>query len=195
MKPANKSSSILVLTTLFFCQMHILSCSWSVGHQNRLLVTNKGIADLIEINMTLDEFIHKGIAYEKMVSPYERPERALYNISELGVQFETQKNRIVRIWFFADKNEALQIRLPKEHTKRSLNSITGNDVVNNFGPVNRYENRNPPKDQKEAMWVKYRPFGIDSNTIFYPGIPFHFGLNWDDTLSYITVSKVEAHSD
>ncbi len=195
MKPESKSSLTLVLAIVLFCQLHILSCSWSADHQNRLLITNRGIADLIEINMTLDEFISNGIAFKRMASPYGRPERAVYDVTELGVQFETNKNRIARIWFFADKNEALQIRLPNEHSMRNLSSITGNDVVNNYGPVNRYVDKNPPKGQKEAMWVKYRPFGIDSNTIFYPGNPFHFGLNWDDTLSYITVSNVEVHTD
>lgn len=62
----------------------------------------------------------------------------------------------------------------------------------NFGPVAKYEDRNPRKGRNEAMCVKYRPFGIENNTITYPGCPFHYGLNWDDTLSCITVSKVEA---
>jgi len=195
LKPAIKKSNILVLAILFFCQIHISSCFWGVAHQNQPLVTSIGITDLIEINMTLDEFIHKEITYKKMVSPYRRQGRDLYDVTELGAQFETHNNRIVRIWFFADKNDALKIRMPNEHKVRSLSSITGNDVIDNFGPVKKYVNQNPPKNKNEAMWVKYRPFGIDSNTINYPGSPFHFGLNWDDTLSYITVSEVVAHSD
>jgi hypothetical protein len=186
----NNFSFLPIAFSLCLCTI-ISCCAWPGTHQDRTIITETGIAGFIEINMALDEFARKKIAHTKMNSPFRQPNQTMYNVDQRGIQFETQNDIIVRIWFFAEKKSAFKILMPKEDTERSLHSISGEDIVKNFGPVIKLVNQNPPKGKRVAMWIKYRPFGIDTNTIDYPGSPFHFGLNWDDSLSYISVSKID----
>lgn len=172
----------------FYCAF-IISCSWVIEHNDNTLITEKGIVDYIEIDMTFGELSRKKLAFKKKPSPYRKPGQAFYTAEHLGFEFETYNDIVVRIWFFADKNQNFKIKLPKDGVEKALGNIKGNEIVENYGPAKKYVNQNPPKDKKEAIWVKYQPFGIPTNTIDYPDSPFHFGLNWDDTLSYITVSK------
>lgn len=169
----------------------VISCSWGVGHRGSTLITESGIVDVIEIDMTIDEFSSKDITYKKKESQYRRHGQAIYSVENLGFEFETQNEIVVRIWFFARKNDNFRIKMPKKGVEKALGNIIGKEIVENFGSVKKYFNQNPPKDKKEAIWVKYRPFGIATNNINYPDSPFHFGLNWDDTLAYITVSKID----
>jgi hypothetical protein len=186
-----KTRTILLVYTLIFNCVFVFSCSWTVVKKNSTLITKNGIVGFIEINKTIDELSLKNIAYKKKPSPFRRPGQVIYVVEEFGFEFETHNDIVVRIWFFAGKNEDFKIKMPRDGAEKLLGNIVGKEIVKNFGPVKKYINQNPPKDKKEAVWAKYIPFGIPTNSIDYPDSPFHFGLNWDDTLSYITVSKLE----
>jgi hypothetical protein len=183
-------SLILVCKFIFIC-VFVFSCSWAIEQKDSTLITENGIVGLIEINRAIGELSRKNLTYKKISSPFRRPGQAIYAVEEFGFEFETHNDIVVRIWFFAEKNEGFKIKMPKDGVEKFLGNIMGKEIVKNFGPVKKYINQNPPKDKKEAVWAKYKPFGISTNTINYPYSPFHFGLNWDDTLSYITVSKLE----
>jgi hypothetical protein len=174
-----------------FFFVSIWSCSWSGYHQAEYTITERGIENLITINMTIDEFERKGIPYTKVNSPYQKPNAVVYNAYQIGIQFETINKTIIRIWFFAEQNRSFKLLMPKKVTASTLSSISANDIIQNFGKVTKYENRYPPKGKREAVWAKYHSFGIPINTIDYPDMPLHFGLNWDDTLSYVTISKID----
>lgn len=178
-----KYASIIFL--LFF------SGSCGTVQKDTRLISESGIKGFIELNMTASDISHKQIEFRKKTRQISRPGQEIYAIEGMSIEFETLDSTIIRIWFFSNKKEDYKIRMPKDGRNWVLNRIKGEDVVANFGPVKKYFGRNPPKGKKEAEWIKYRPFGIKTNTINYPGLPFHFGLNWDDTLSYITVSRID----
>lgn len=174
---------------VFFCAL-MSSCLWA-GHQNRTIISENGISNLIEIGLTIDELSSNEIAYTKKQSPYRRPGQELYRIEKMGIEFETLDDIIVRIWFFTEKDNAFKIVMPKDQSLRKIAGMTTTDIIDNFGEVTKYENQNAPKGIQGPLWLKYKPFGVAVNTIHYPDSPFHFAFNWDDTLSYITVSKVD----
>jgi hypothetical protein len=186
-----RTVKIMSVWSLIFICVFIFSCSWAVGYKDSTLITKNGIVGLIEIDRTIGELSRKKLSYKKKPSPFRRPKQVIYAVEDLGFEFETHNDIVVRIWFFADKNEEFKIKMPKDGVEKALCKIVGKEIVKNFGPVKKYVNQNPPKDKKKAVWAKCQPFGIMTNTINYPDSPFHFGLNWDDTLSYITVSKLK----
>lgn len=168
----------------------VLSCAWNVSHKDQHTITGIGLTNVMEIDMSIDEFAKKGIPYTTTAPPYQKPNTSFFRADQLGIEFELLNRQIVRIWFFAEKNSTFKLFMPKENQTKYLSSISANDIILNFGRVNKYENQYPPKGRREPVWAKYRAFGIATNTIEYPGNPFHFGLNWDDTLSYVAVSKI-----
>jgi hypothetical protein len=186
-----RSATIISVCKLMFICASVISCSWAAANKDSTLITKNGIVGLIEIDMTIRELSSNNFAYEKKPSPFRKPGQVIYAVRHLGFEFETYKDIVVRIWFFAEKNREFKILMPRDGAEKALVNIMGKEIVKNYGAVKKYVNQNPPKDKKEAVWVKYQPFGIPTNTINYPDSPFHFGLNWDDTLAYITVSKLE----
>ena len=187
----HSSNCIFSLTThltVVFLLVSIWSCAWSINHQDEFTITQKGIKNLIETNMSLDEFAGKNIPYAKVKPPFQKPHSSFYDADQIGIQFETLNENIILIWFFSEKNRSLKLFMPKENAVRNLSSISASDIIKNFGKVKKYVGEYPPKGKREAVWAKCRSFGILTNTIDYPDTPFHFGLNPDDTLSYITVS-------
>lgn len=178
----------LFVIIFLFC---VWSCSWATSHQDQTTITEIGLTNVIEIDMPIETFAENKIPIVSIAPPYQKPNAAFYRADQLGIEFETVNKQIVRIWFFSERNGALTLSMPKENRKKKLGSISANDIIRNFGEVNKYENRFPPKGRREAVWAKYNSFGIATNTIDYPGCPYHFGLNWDDTLSYVAVSKVD----
>ncbi len=168
-----------------------ISISWATEQKDAKLISEQGIKGLFELKMTPSDLLDREITYTKRTHHYRKPGQEIYAIENMNIEFETLNNAIIRIWFFSSKKEDYKILMPIDGRKWELNKIKGEDVVANFGPVSKYVGRKSPKGKNEARWVKYSPFGIKTNTINYPGLPFHFGLNWDDTLSYITVSMIE----
>jgi hypothetical protein len=91
------------------------------------------------------------------------------------------------MWFITDRNRLFAFFLPKDGELVKLCEISAEDIIRNFGPVKRCINTIPPKTG-EAYWATYRPFGVFTNQISYPNLPFFFLLNEDDTLNSLTVS-------
>jgi hypothetical protein len=159
-----------------------------------LTISKNGIEGLIEIGMSLSDLQKKGLDINKSENTDMLPNLEHYQIDSLGIDFEIYDGSIIRIWFFADKNKLFQLWLPKESSEKLLYKISALDIIRNFGVVSKYVDENPPKDKDEALWAKYKPFGIKINTIYYPKLPFHFGLNDDDNVTYLTVSKCKTET-
>jgi len=140
--------------------------------------------------MAIDDFALKGYAAFENRIPLSLPGHKYFLVPELDIEFETRGGTIIRIWFFSE-NCNYKIMMPKDGLEKELKHISVKDIVHNFGPVRKYVDQTPPKHVQESRWAKYRPFGIEHNTVTYLELPFSFGLNWDDTLSYITVSYNE----
>ena len=184
-----KIQKIIVIIGIF------LSCSIAYS-QNEipLIISKNGIVGLIEIGMSLSELQKKGLDIKKSKNVANLPNPEHYQIDSLGIDFEIYDSKIIRIWFFTEKNKSFQLWLPNESSERLLYKISASDIIRNFGVVRKYVDENPPKDKDEAQWAKYKPFGIKINTIYYPKLPFHFGLNDEDNVSYLTVSKCKTET-
>ena len=74
--------------TVVFLLVSIWSCAWSINRQDEFTITQKGIENLIETNMSLDEFAGKKIPYVKVKPPFQKPHSAFYDADEIGIQFE-----------------------------------------------------------------------------------------------------------
>lgn len=185
-KPKGRISGYIAALLLLIL---IGSCSWGARQPEGSAITGIGVKDLIELNMKIDEIERDKVPYVKKSLPYPKPDAAFYNADDLGIEFETLNDIVVRIWFFAERNCTFRLLMPVDKSYLNLNSIRANDILKNFGEAKKYVDQYPPKNQSMAVWAKYQSFGIAINTIDYPDTPFHFGLNQDDVLSYVTVSK------
>lgn len=156
------------------------------------LISENGLIGFIEIGMTLDDLLEKGIDVGTYDEEYfSHSGEKIYKLQSLSLEFELEKERIIRIWFFVRKKQSFKIELRNDERIEEIGNLSPFDIIRNFGTVKKYFGIKPPKDIKEAYWSKNTYFGIATNTINYPDMPFTFGLNDRDKLSFITVSQIK----
>jgi len=163
---------------------------YSDGNEiSELLVTKIGVIGLIVLGMTKDEIDQKGIQYVQLNDPQNSKGKSFYLIESHSIEFEMEKKKINRLWFYA-KNHEFTFYLPLDQKIMKLNRIGSNDIVRNYGPVEKYVSDKQKKIKgRKAVWAKYSPSGVDINHIYYPELPFSFGLNNNDTVTCVTVSN------
>jgi hypothetical protein len=154
------------------------------------IISQEGIPDYIEIGMTISELSGNGISagdYDQEF--FTVSGKKIYRILSSSVEFELKNERIIRIWFFANKERSFQILLANDNVTKNLNKICASDILRNFGEVKKFIGTKPPKSIDSAHWDRNSYFGVSVNTIHYPALPFTFGLADNDCLEYVTVTK------
>ena len=185
----NKISSTLVL---IFSIIIILPFS-TFGDQiasSKHIISEKGLPGIIEIGMTLDALKKSGFNnFKELKREFDVPKSKVYSLPELSAEFEVDDDKIIRIWFFSNKKEGIQIYLTINKSPTPISKISAKEIIKEFGEVKEYLTEYKEFEGTLGRWFKYDPFNVGINTIDYPNLPYLFYFDKNNMIKSITVSQ------